>query len=142
MPFGRFAAIDAIVAEGQWRMAAKKKENGEEIEVAAPVKPKKYNPTFDSSRIGSHPMTPDAQSSDYKSEYSRSFSHEDRYCLRDMKNALLLRVQFNICRIKSSDRIKNGKIYKVVCDNLKQNLQMLENYEKVPIITFSAREPA
>lgn len=91
MPFGRFAAIDAIVAEGQWRMAAKKKENGEEQIEAAPPKPKKYNPTFDSSRIGSHPMTPDAQtSSDYKSEYSRSFSHEDRYDIAPKQTIFLL----------------------------------------------------
>ena len=76
MPFGRFAAIDAIVAEGQNRMALKKKMEG--IEAPEPPKPKpKYNPTFDSSRIGSHPMTPESKS-EYKSEYAQSYSADER----------------------------------------------------------------
>ena len=82
MPFGRFAAIDSIVADGQWRMAMKKKGDAVETPAPPPVKPK-YNPTFDSSRIGSHTQIPATeQKAEYKTEYNRSFSGEERYHYR------------------------------------------------------------
>lgn len=111
--FGRFAAIDSIVAEGRFRMMAMAKKDGEEPPAPPPLKPK-YNPTFDSSRIGSHTQMPtgEAGKAEYKTEYNRSFSGDER--------------------MTSADRMKNGEIYQVVCDNLKQNLQMLENYKKDP----------
>ena len=79
-PFGRFAAIDSIVAEGQWRMALKKKEDDEmEAPPPPPVVKPKYNPTFDSSRIGSEPGTSPAEKPEYATECTRHFSPEERY---------------------------------------------------------------
>ena len=63
LPFGRFAAIDSVVAEGQNRMANHKKSQivFDEVEDVRPSKSKK----------------PSA----YSTEYQRSFSGEERYNL-------------------------------------------------------------
>ena len=61
LPFGRFAAIDSVVAEGQNRMANHKKSQivFDEVEDVRPSKSKKQ--------------------SAYSTEYQRSFSGEERY---------------------------------------------------------------
>ena len=64
LPFGRFAAIDSVVAEGQQRMAKHKKSQiifGDEEE---------QRPTK------AHSKKPSAA---YSTEYQRSFSNEERY---------------------------------------------------------------
>ena len=64
LPFGRFAAIDGIVAEGQHRMAKHKKSQiifGDEVEENRPSK--------------AHSKKPSAA---YSTEYQRSFSGEER----------------------------------------------------------------
>ena len=59
-------------------MYNKKKENGEE-ETPAPPPPRKNNPTFDSSRIGTtHTQRAEEE---FKTEYNRSFSSEERYSI-------------------------------------------------------------
>ena len=62
LPFGRFAAIDSVVAEGQNRMANHKKSQivFDEVEDVRPSKSKK----------------PSAMA--YSTEYQRSFSGEER----------------------------------------------------------------
>ena len=57
-------------------MYNKKKESGEEEPPAPPPVRRKNNPTFDSSRIGSH--TTITEESEYKTEYNRSYSSEER----------------------------------------------------------------
>ena len=37
----------------------------------------------------------------------------------------------------SADRIKSGEVYRVVVDNLRQNLEVIKNYEEVRLIFFS-----
>ena len=57
-------------------------KDGEEPPAPPPLKPK-YNPTFDSSRIGSHTQMPtgEAGKAEYKTEYNRSFSGDERYVI-------------------------------------------------------------
>ena len=63
LPFGRFAAIDSVVAEGQHRMAHHKKSQivFDEVEDVRPSKSKK------------------ASAQGYSTEYQRSFSGDERY---------------------------------------------------------------
>ena len=58
-------------------------KDGEEPPAPPPLKPK-YNPTFDSSRIGSHTQMPtgEAGKAEYKTEYNRSFSGDERYVIK------------------------------------------------------------
>ena len=37
----------------------------------------------------------------------------------------------------SADRIKSGEVYRVVVDNLRQNLEVIKNYEEVRLILFN-----
>ena len=68
---------------GRMRMYNKKKENGEEEETPAPP-PRKNNPTFDSSRIGTtHTQRAEEE---FKTEYNRSFSSEERYSIIFLSN--------------------------------------------------------
>merc|ERR1712062_684606 len=46
----------------------------------------------------------------YSTEYQRSLSGEER--------------------MTSADRIKSGEVYRVVVDNLRQNLEVIKNYEE------------
>lgn len=97
LPFGRFAAIDSVVAEGQHRMAHHKKSQiifGDDQNESRPSK------------------APSKKPSAYSTEYQRSFSGEER--------------------MTSADRIKSGEVYKVVVDNLRQNLEAIKNYEQDP----------
>ena len=41
----------------------------------------------------------------------------------------------------SADRIKSGEVYRVVVDNLRQNLEVIKNYEEVRLIFFQFPVP-